>query len=248
MLSDFFDSQNFIGHKDDKGNLVDFGDSCARTFSYAICTDPDLIDLLKKLTLITVDNGYRRHWDKTMWTGKSGISRDQFKPLMWALSLKYNMFPSMCVKQNNYFTWNDYPIWPTSESKKKRPDFVLPTIVWGSDIRAQRSKRFGQYTILNICDVVDLIGTLILVVKSWFKPNETSSDLNQLNEIIFKNKTVETPISVLTRYVYKWFRRTPDCGGGDFSKFHAVLHTYYNNPVRHPPMWECYDLWIDKLL
>lgn len=250
-LERFTDPKGYIVHFNDKGE-TDAGDSAQRTFSHALCTfkDHQYWEVVNLISLIRSVNDYKaeyyRHWDSTMWWGRPGtMSRDNFKPIMWAAAMVGYRDPIRDIKANKYFTWNKLPIWPTNESKEKTPDFVLPTIVWGAQIRSERKKTL----LLYLCDLVDLIGTLILCVKSQFKPNETSSDLNQLNEIIFKVRTGDTFISVLSRYTYKWFRRRPTSSLPKWNnKFWVILNVYYWNIYRMPQMYLVYSPWIDKLL
>lgn len=252
-LTDFKDEKGFIGHKNDKGEW-DFGDSAQRTFTSEICKEEDI--LLKIALIHHVDSHdksqFVRHWDQSMWWGKLwNMSRDNFKPIMWAAALKKDDFTMRVVSERNFFLWNFKDIWPEPEEEPNwPPDFILPTIVWGAQIRARRASRFGDLIILSLCDIVDLLSTCILVIKSWFKPNETSSDLNQMNEIIFKCKTVGTPFSWLVRKIYAKFRANPIHASSTYlnNKIKGVLRVYYWDPKCHPPMWEVLDPMIDKYI
>jgi hypothetical protein len=243
MIEQFIDQHGYIIHYNDKMEINGM-DSCQRTYSFELCTESNIEDFKTKVCKIwdIANNRFIRHPDL-----KHGNSRDQMKALIFACAFHGWTFPMDAIAGNFYRAYNTTSIDPL-DTRPRKPDFILPTIIWGADIRCRRATKFGDYTLLNLFDFVDLFNTLVLCVKSWFHPNETSSDLNQINEHIFKHRTVKTPISLLQRFIYKHLRSAPAIHKRGANKFTSILHVYFWHKPTMPPMYDVYQTWIDKLL
>jgi hypothetical protein len=174
------------------------------------------------------------------------MSRDNLEAVWAALAL-YADYNEECLETFNIitdeliarggFTWNYKHIWGHPEFEPKLPDLIFPWDLLGRYIRGNRKKYF--YPILFLTDAGTLANSIIRVIKSYIKPNDTSGDLNHQGRMIFKTLRYPTLTNWIAKKIYK-LRNKPVLDEGTVPMGGAwimVYQAYYWNP-KHPPAFE----------
>jgi hypothetical protein len=255
----FVDEYGFIGHKDRKGNLTDFGDSTQRTFSWVTfnaLNDKYRYDTeLEKAThqyytnirIVFPKFELVRHWDDTHWPGQRGtMSRDNITPIIIALGLLGSHFlPELIFElfKRGGFLWNSRDI-----AGDKKPWYIPNDWIGLRNIsnicRGLIRKNAYWYVplifVLYVTDISILIQSVIQVIKSWFeRPGSwnTTDDLNLSLETLMARSESPTLWSWVARLVYS----LRGVAGDDFKRFNMPWGPYsaWASYYRHksaPPM------------
>lgn len=188
-----------------------------------------------------------RYWNDLYWPGQLWImSRDNleapwaaaalYAPYNEDLKVFFDLLTSELIKRGG-FTWNYKHIWPHPDFEPKIPDLVEP---WSLAARAIRGYRLWYlYPILFLLDLDTLVTSVIRVIKSWFNPDNTASDLNHQGRLVFKQLVYWTPIVWLAKYIYR-LRRRPTLEPGEESLGNVAIEVYqsYYWEYNDPPAFE----------
>jgi hypothetical protein len=184
------------------------------------------------------------------------MSRDNFEA-PWAAAALYapynqdlkdffNFMTNELVRRWG-FTWNYKHIWGHQDFEPKIPDLVTP---WAIVTRMIRGKKLWYlYPILCLFDGVTLVSSVLNVIKSWFKPDSTSGDINHQGRLVFKQLIYPTPTVWLAKWIYK-LRRRPTLEEGDVSMGNVAIEVYqsYYWASTHPPAQEFWEPVTKELL
>lgn len=265
-LKDFIDEKGFIGHGAGDGTL-EFGDSAQRTFTKEIADfllypekRADLSeDWQRKVYLIWRLIGPRmqfvRHWDSRAWPGQLWtMSRDNLWALMISMALhgEYLDTTLSALWRRFGLTWNYKTIWPKEDDEPKIPDWITPTTLAMFWLRGLGPA--WAIPALWILDLEQLLGILILIIKSWFKPMECSDDLNAQLTMVWATQQRFSPPLWFAKKLYASFRRDPWGGQyppgiekGDHIAKKVFRFYYLKGWANPPPMWEFYDEIVERM-
>lgn len=231
-LKNYLDSDGWIMHRKSDGGL-EGGDAAQRmfmslTFKYLSSQDPieksEIIsEGLKRWSQIKAKsfdvNGKTkvepvRHPDESQWYGQPGqMSGDQLEAVVCFLLITKRtkelgaLFWRLFKRAG--FAWNVKHIWPKPEDKWKMPDWVgirFAGYFMRYRILSNPPEAFLWSSFLLAADVRHIISVIFLIANSLRKGDECSDDLNCLLSHLARKYTLPTPISWLSRKIYKWLR------------------------------------------
>jgi len=192
-----------------------------------------------------------RHWDHSKWYGQLWCgSRDNTETWFMLMGLygNINLILGLKIKRllNNLTArhgrlWNYKRIAPGPFDEPKLPDFILPWDLAMYKIRClSKCGWFKPWNWLLLCiyDLDTVANSLIRVFKSYTEPDETNSDLNHINRLVFKQIIYNNPTVWLAKWIYKLFRRNPIPIGGKRMQGYVPLNVFKHQYRKwdDPPM------------
>lgn len=212
-------------YRDSNGLIVqadgDQGDTAGRTGDFWFhrglsgASTVDHLEFMRLLTLLQVSPGvFVRHPDH--YNDPNDFSRDQTVPLILAMGAmeEYDSLRQLLKQQIKRYTLY------------QNNDLATPQD-WGYYIRALRV--WYLYPVLLVGDLFMLTNSLIRCING--SDDNTSDDVNHTLALLQAQYSYPTPISWLSRKIYKWFRRggiqnawdqyfKPSSGANPFNKLY----------------------------
>ena len=251
-------------------NGGDGGDTCHRMYTVylrqEICNDNGyynvIIDGLSSpddtQQLLEIKKGiYVRHPDKTKWSSDPWCtSRDQLiAPLCYHSYMSYHGWNNnrvhlkdlfiACLKRG-MFAQNIHSNW--GEPGTHLPDLMNPDL-WTAFIRGSKMLPYILYPLLFCLDFFVLISTILQIWGPsvpdgtlkfrWQQPDDVDDD-NRHNILMLAQHTLDTPLSYLSRKLFKRFRK-PNLGNTEFGEKSAMMGAlvyYYRLPQGNPEIAE----------
>jgi len=223
-INDYRDKHGLIGHmyKEDHSKF-DFGDSCADTSRLYFMTF-----MLARMGLITSEDykshrsmfleassrleispgTFVRHPDQ--YNDPKDYSRDQQTALQLAFALCDATEPISRMLKRQI---QGFPFFQNAD---------VITYEWIYYIRGLRKWLF--YPVLLVLDLGLFVNVLIRFAKAKFKPDDVADDLNLACSLIYCSIEYPTPISLLSRWLYKF---------KPLGAFYPWSH-YYRHPENPP--------------
>lgn len=257
-LDGYLDSYNLVVQKDGDG-----GDTANKMGLLGVAAyflnDQDLKDYVREgLPKLIVDtNPYKLVRNPTpniFWSDPNHFSRDQQSAVVLGASLvdkKLMVFNIMLAHLMRYGAYQNFQFKTQDVSGKTtliKGDIASPEHL---GYYARALDAYHLYPLLYIADLFMLLNSIVIVVKSYLDPDDTSNDLNHIAALLFTKVKQPTLMSWLARQVY--VRLRANAGKDKQSRLpgfapQTALDHYFREETGAPPINEFFKPFLEKEL